>query len=1045
MIKSLVDRCIERSRPVLLLLTIILIWGCLAYINIPKEDNPDVQIPIIGIQITLPGILTEEVENFILKPLEKNLKTVSNIKKITSYAATNGAEIIIEFPMGIDIKNALINVRDKVNQSKKDLPKDIIEPYIYEINLSEFPVLSLILFGDLPEKTLNHIARDLKDKLSQIPELLEINLNGKREDEIEILITPDNIKSFNLQIDDLTNVIGKNSAVIAAGNIENQKGSFSFKVPSFINNIHDILNLPIKVKNNQIVKLSAIAEIRDGFKNQETIVKVNGKKVISIDISKRIGANIIDTIAKIKDLITKEEEFLPKNLKILYAFDTSEDIKNSLEDLENNIFFAALLSLLPIIYIIGFRSALLVTIALPCSFIIGILIIRFLGYSLNMVVIFSLILSIGMLVDAAIIICEYADRKIIENIDHKKAYSLAVSRMFWPVIGSTLTALIVFVPLFFWPGIVGEFMKFLPITIISTVLGSIITAFIFIPVIASLFPKPAPLSEQERLTILAAEEGGDLNNLGKYTRLYIDNLVKVLKTPWRFIISVFSILIISIAAFSIFGPGVEFFPKVEPKSAKIKISSPGNLSILEKDQIVSDVYKKIKKYDNEIKIFYLTSGQVDRTKPHIIGSIQLEFVNWKKRRNVDLILSDIKKDMDSFAGISIETIVEQEGPGGEKAINIEISSRFPENLAQAALKVTNLMNQMGTLQDIENNLDNSSVEWEVNIDFAKALTHGVDYNIIGSYLRLFTSGHKIGSFRPVYADEEVDIMLKYPSDKQNFTYLNNLMINSKFGLVAVSNFLEFKPVKKVDTLTRINGLRTITISANNKMGIIADEQVKKLQSLIKKHDIDPSIQIKFVGDTEDMKENQDFLSNAFFLSLLSIALILLIQFNSFFETIVIMSAIFLSTAGVMLGLLVTYQPFGIVMCSLGIIALAGVVVSNNIIYIDTYKDLRSKHIEVKEALIRTGSQRLRPILLTAGIGIIGLLPLVFGINIDILKFEITIDAPSSQWWRQLSTTIAGGHAFSTILTLFLTPCLLLLKDSGRLSFKKISILRKIIK
>ncbi|PIR39010.1 MAG: MFS transporter [Alphaproteobacteria bacterium CG11_big_fil_rev_8_21_14_0_20_39_49] len=1032
---TFIDACINRYRTIILILLLVFAVGTSSYKSIPKEQDPDVRIPFIITTMTHEGISPEDAERLLIKPMEKELRSIEGVKEMTAYATEGRASVTLEFNAGFDSEKALNDVREKVDLAKTELPTDTDEPDVKEINLSLFPVINVIIGGDIPERTLVTIARNLRDKIEELPNVLDVNIAGDREEAVEIEIDPIMVESYRITLAEMNQIATGFNRLIAAGALDNGNGRYSIKVPGLLEGLNDILSLPVKVNGDSVVTVRDIAKIKKTFKDPTGFARANGKNSIVLEVSKRTGTNVIETINQVKERVAFEKQFWPEHIDITYSGDKSGTIINMLKDLENNIIMAILLVMIVIIYFVGLRSAALVTIAIPGAFLLGVLFIDSIGLTVNIVVLFSLILSIGMLVDSAIITCEMADRKMTEGKSKKEAYTESAKYMKWPIIASTATTLVVFMPLLFWPGIVGQFMQYMPITLIATLTGSLLMAIIFIPTIGCILPfkhKPS----QKVIENIELTEKGDLEKLKGSASVYYKLLKAVVNHAGIFALFIFLILCSVYVYYAKFGTGVEFFPEIEPETSQIQIRARGNLSVQEKDALVRKVEERI--FDVEgIRVFYAKSGAMEGGKgipEDAVGIINIEYDDWKKRPKAHKIIEEIKKRTEGMAGIIINTQDEQAGPGAAKPIELIISSRKPELLEPAVTKILDLTGDIEGLVDIEDTRPIPGIEWNMDIDRSMAAKFGADVNILGNFIKFITNGLKMTSYRPDDSDEDVDILIRFPEEKRNLTALDNLRVATEAGLIPISNFVTREAQPKVDTIYRMNGMRNMTIKADVAEGILADTKVKEVKELLSQMERNPDISVRFKGDEEQQNEAQQFLSNAFILALFCMALILVTQFNSIYYMLIILSAVFLSTVGVLLGLIVTGQPFGIVMCGVGVISLSGIVVNNNIIFIDTYQKLKEAGMEPKEAVLRTGIQRLRPILLTAGTTVLGLIPMVLALNIDFITREVTIGAPSSQWWRQLSTSIAGGLTFATILTLFFTPALLIIGD--RFFYKK---------
>ncbi len=1021
-----IDAAINRSRPVLLILCLILVAGTVSYATIPKEADPDIAIPIIYVSIHHEGISPEDAERLLIRPMESELQNIEGIKEMTSTATEGNASIVLEFDAGFDSDTAFDDVREKVDIAKVELPAETDEPSVHEVNVALFPVLVVTLYGDASERLLVETARKLRDQLESLQGVLEVDIAGDREDLVEVLIDPVRAENYQQSQDSLIQFISRNNELVAAGALDTGSGRFAIKVPGLFESVEDILSLPILVSGDSMVKFSDVAIANRTFKDPTAFARVNGQPAVALEVTKRIGTNIIDTIAEVRNLVTREQRNWPTNIRVLFSQDKSNDIRDMLYDLQNNVIAAVLLVMIVIVAVLGLRTAGLVGLAIPGSFLAGILIIAMMGLTVNIVVLFSLIMAVGMLVDGAIVVVELADRKMAEGLPRNQAYAIASNRMAWPIIAATATTLAAFMPLLFWPGIVGEFMKYLPITLIATLTASLFMALIFVPTLGSIFGKRATDSERHTKVLIAMEDG-DLNLITGWTGRYIKLLRWAIRFPKRVILLALAILAGVYAAYGTFGKGVEFFPNVEPENAVLQIRARGDLSIIERDELVREVESRILDMV-EFTSIYARSGSRFRSEvsDDTIGVIQLELIDWELRRPASEIMTEIRQRTDDLAGIVIEVQEQESGPPVGKPVQVQVSSRFPELLAPAVERIRGALDQMGGYVDVNDSRPIPGIEWQMRVDRAEASRYGADIATVGGVVRLVTNGVRIGSYRPDETDDEVEIRVRYPVGDRSVDQLDRLRIPSERGAVPISNFVTRVANQKVGTIRRSDGQRVITVEANVEEGLLPDDKVSEIRDWLTQAEFDPRIEFSFKGEDQEQREAEEFLLKAFGVALFAMAIILVTQFNSFYQSLLILSAVFFSTIGVLLGLLITNQPFGIVMSGVGVIALAGIVVNNNIVLIDTYNRQLQHGRDAVEAVLRTGALRLRPVLLTTVTTILGLLPMVLGMNIDFIGRKISIGGPSTQWWTQLATAVAGGLAFATILTLIMTPCLLLL-------------------
>jgi multidrug efflux pump len=1023
---NVIELAMLRSRTVILSLLVVLIGGVVAYSTIPKEAEPDIEIPIIYVSIEHDGISPEDAERLLVRPVEQELRSIEGVKEMTANAYEGGANVQLEFDAGIDTKRAMQDVREKVDLAQAKLPGETEEPTVNEVKVSRFdPMLVLNLAGNVPERTLTTIAKDLKEKLEALPGVLEVNLIGTREELMEVVVDPLAMESYGLDQAQIISFVSRNNRLVAAGALHSEEGRFPVKVPGVFESAEDVLDLPIKAVGERVVHFKDIAQVRRTYKDAESVARLNGKPALAIEVVQRSRANIIDTIDEVNAIVDEERAFWPPEIEIIASRDKSDDVNDMLSELQNNVLAAVLLVFIVIIGILGIRSALLVGVAIPGSFLMGILLIGSFGVTINMVVLFALIMAVGMLVDGAIVVTEMADRRMAEGDSRHDSYSRAATRMAWPIIASTCTTLAAFVPLALWPGTSGEFMKYLPITMIAVLSASLVMALLFVPTLGSIFGRTGANTEEARRN-LAAAETGNLDDVTGFTGSYIQFLKRTLQKPSLNVAGVSALLVAVYAAFFIFGKGIEYFPDVEQPFGMVDIRARGDLSTEERDRLVRQVEDRILGMP-EIKYLYAKTGSSDQGAEDQIGSLTLNYVDWEARRPADEILADIQERTNDLVGIRIETRKPDSGPPMGKPIRIEFSSRFPEHLSDAVARVRALMELDADIVNIEDSRPLPGIEWQIKVDRAEAARFGADISLVGAMVQLVTNGIKIGEYRPDDSDDEIDIRVRYPESSRSLAQIDELRIPTDQGLVPISTFIERMPAQKVGTIRRTDMRRTLAIDADVAAGVLVDDVVRQLNATLSDLDIDPRVSFSFRGSTEDQQEDMDFLARAMMMALAIMAIILVTQFNSIYQAGLILTAVLFSTGGVLLGHLIMGKPFGVIMSSVGVITLAGIVVNNNIVFIDTYNVLRSRGEQPFDAILRTCAIRLRPVLLTTVTTIVGLLPMVLGVNINLIDRDISIGAPSSQWWTQLASSVAGGLAFATILTLVLTPSLLMIQ------------------
>ena len=1024
-----IDAAVQRARPVLLVLALVLVAGSVAYVTIPKESDPDIAIPILYVLIPHDGISPEDAERLLVRPMEQELRNVEGLKELRATAKEGHATLVLEFEAGFDADQALRDVREQVDDAKSELPGDTEEPSVHEVNVALFPVIVVTLYGDISERVLVSLARDLRDKLEGLPGVLEADIAGDREDVLEVLVDPGRLESLNQTPGALLRSVARNNQLVAAGALDTGQGRFSVKVPGLFEKTEDVLEVPIKTSGNRVLTFGDIGIARRTFKDPTGFAWVDGQPAIVLEVSKRIGTNIIDTIADVRALVEEERRNWPEGVQVRFSQDKSEDIRNMLRDLQNNVVAAIVLVMIVVVAALGLRTAGLVGISIPGSFLTGILVLSFAGLTINIVVLFSLIMAVGMLVDGTIVVVELADRRMAEGHPRRQAYAMAAKRMAWPIIAATATTLAAFMPLLFWPGIVGEFMKYLPITLIATLAASLFMALVFIPTLGGVIGRRAPDSDYQ-IESLSAAESGDLNRITGASRLYLGVVRVAVNHPVSVVLLAGVLLAGVYAAYGHFGRGVEFFPDVEPENAVLHVHARGDLSVDERDQLVREVEQRILGMP-EFASIYARSGtrfRSDEVSEDTIGIVQLEFVEWRHRRPATEILDEVRARTADLAGIVLEVRKEEMGPPVGKAIQVELSSPEPDLLPGAVEQMRAGLEGIANLVDITDTRPIPGIEWQLRVDREEASRFGVDVNIVGSTIRLVTNGIKAGEYRPDDTDDEVEIRVRFPFSDRNLGQLDRLRVTTSEGAVPIANFVTRAAIPRTGTINRTDGQRILKIESEVREGVPVNEKVTEIRNWLAGAGLDSRIAVTFKGEDEEQREAEAFLTKAFGAALFVMAIILVTQFNSFYQAFLILSAVLLSTIGVLLGLLITDQPFGIVMSGIGVIALAGIVVNNNIVLIDTYNILRRGGMDPVEAALRTGVLRLRPVVLTSITTVLGLMPMVLGVNIDIVGRSIEVGGPSTQWWTQLATAVAGGLAFATVLTLVLTPSLLVLGE-----------------
>ncbi len=1030
---SMLAAILSRPRAVLSLMLVMLIAGIWSFVEIPKEADPDIQIPAVYISIPLPGISPEDSERLLVKPVETKLKGLDGIKDMTGIATESHAGIFVRFETGVDIDQAIADTREKLDLAKAELPADAEEPIVNEINFSLQPTIVVTLSGDVPERTLFARARELQDELEGISTVLEAKLSGEREELLEIIVDPVKLEAYGVSQQELLSAASLNNRLIAAGAVNNPSGRYNVKIPGLFENASDIFNLVVKSSEGTTVTLGQVAEIRRTFKDRTRFAEFNGDRTIAIEVVKRIGSNILENNSEVKRIVAEVTKDWPAAIKVETTLDQSRLIGDILGSLTSSILLAILLVMTLVVAALGLRSGLMVGLAIPTSFMIGFLFFGFLGYTVNIMLMFGLVLTVGMLVDGAIVMIEYADRKMAEGLDKKQAYIQAAQRMFWPIVSSTATTLAAFLPMLLWPGVAGDFMEYLPLTVIVVLSASLITAMIFLPTIGAIFGK-ADTTDSATAARLAADGEGDILTIPGATGSYIRFLNRIIRHPLKVVIVLLLGMSGIVYAYALKPTGVEFFVNTEPEVAIVYVRARGNMSNEQKLDVVQSVYARIAgnpAIDNTTTYAGTDSGgqgglgATQDVPGDLIGQVQIELKQVGQRKDWDTVKAELEQATSGVPGTIIEVRELAGGPQSGKDIRLQVQASDRDVALAAAARVRDYMEtSIEGLADIDDDAPLPGYEIALAVNREEAGRFGASVAAAGSLVQLITNGAMIGTYRPDDSRDELEIRVRLPEDQRSLAALDTLKLQTPQGLQPLSNFVTREVRQQVNTLYRFNAKPSIFVKANAAPGYQSFGQIQQLDGWLKSQEWPSGVSFNFRGADEDQKESAAFLQKALLGSLFLMFMILVIQFNSFYHTALTLVTVIMSSVGVILGMLVMRQYFSIIMTGTGLVALAGVVVNNAIVLIDTYQNLLKKGMTPVDATLRAAAQRLRPILLTTVTTILGLLPLMFQLNVDFLHRTVGIGSMTSAWWVHLSTAMVFGLAFATILTLVFCPVML---------------------
>ena len=976
---------------------------------------------------TYEGVAPEDMEELISIPIERKLKGISDVEEIRSTSAEGISTVAVKFLPSVDIDDALQKVRDKVDLAKKDLPGDLPDdPVLQEVNFSDLPVIRVVLSGPFSLRRLQKFAEDMEDRLESIPGVLDASLSGGLEREIHVEFDLDRVGAYRVPFSSLINAVSKSNVNMPGGSMDIGQAKYLVRVPEDFQDPAEIFSIVAFVRDGKPVYLRDVAFIRDSHKDPLTRSRINGVKSVTLAIQKRSGENIVEVTDQVKAIVGEMKLLLPPTLKIDLTSDMSNDVRLMVADLENNILSGLILVVAVILLFIGGRSAIFVALAIPYSMFITFILLAAFDVTLNMVVLFSLILALGMLVDNGIVIVENIYRHIQQGMSRKEAALTGANQVAWPVITSTATTLGAFMPMLFWPGIMGEFMGYLPETLIMALTASLFVALVINPVLSARYQAAKPMKTEKRKS----------SREPVVKRIYLVLLTWSLNHRLIVVLISFLLLVGSLVLYGAFGKGSEFMPDTEPRRAYVHVKAPEGTNLDASDKLVKLVENIVSKYED---IRYVISNigaeggdpfSQGGTGTHI-SRVALDFKDFHDRKTLSsTVVNEVReKTLGAVKGAEVQVEKEKEGPPTGAPVNLEISGKDIHVLGELAGKITKEIEDIPGLVDLKDNFVKGKPEIRIHVDKEKAALMGLDTYAIAYTVKTAINGAKVGVYRE--GKDEYDIIARLPDkDRHSLESLKRITVSGPKGEpIPLTSLAEIELSSGLGAIMRLDQKRVVTISGDVS-GRLANDVIQDIETHLKTRiDWPRGYSYRFSGEQEEQAKSAAFLGKAFVAALFIIFLILVTQFNSFMTPFIVLTSVLLSLIGVFLGLLITDTAFGVIMTGIGVISLAGVVVNNAIVLIDYYNQLKERGMAVREALIKAGLVRFRPVMLTAITTILGLLPMATGISFDFRKVALDIGNESSQWWGPMAVAVIFGLAVATLLTLLVVPVLCSLLNS----------------
>lgn len=1088
---------VRHPTSMLVLLGIVAVLGLVSYLSIPKEASPEITIPVIAVSTSYPGVSPNDVETLVTRRIEEELNTIPEIEELTSTSVEGHSSVVAEFSTGVDMEEALRKVREKVDRAKPKLPADVKEPVVMEFNLSEFPILQVNVSGEYGLVRLKDVAEDLKERLEQIPMISEVQVSGGLEREVKVEVDLARLKHYGLTYQDIVETIQNENVTIPGGVLDVGSVKYPVRVAGEFADTRLIEDLVVATRGGRPIYVRDVADVDFGFKEQASYARLDGNPVVTLDVIKRSGENIIATADAVRAAIAELEPGFPPTTVVKITADQSEDIHEMVTSLENNIISGLILVLAVLLFFLGLRNAGFVAVSIPLSMLLSFVVLKAVGITMNMVVLFSLILALGMLVDNAIVVVENIYRHMEEGLDRATAAVRATGEVAMPVIASTATTLGAFLPLVFWPGIVGEFMGFLPKTLIITLASSLFVALVLVPVLCALFMRldgapRAPLTRPARWTLLALGVLGFLalasaNGVAALTlaltaaalvllhRLLLRRLAQwfqhrlvprllvryerrlrwALAHRGRVIGGSLALLLASFVAFGALNAGVEFFPeRIPPAQVYVKIDVPAGTSPSFTNAVAERIEAQLQELAGirDAESVVATVGATGQWSGMMGGggdaTVTVSFRPFEEREtDVFATVAEMQQRLgDGIAGAEFKVEKPNMGPPSGLPVNLEIIGSDPLVLRQLAARAVAELRAApvaAKLEGLESDMEDGRPELVVEVDRERAALYGLSTARVGNTVRSAIQGVEAAKFRTGNDEYDITVRLAEPY-RRDLGALADLTVLHEGRPIPLNSVARWYMAEGAGSVRRKDLDRVATVSSDVRAGFNSNAVLREVQQALGdfERSLPPGYTLRYTGQQQEQDEAQRFLFGAFLTALMLIAFVLVSQFNSVVKPLIILTSVVMSTAGVLIGLLVFRMPFGIIMTGVGIISLAGVVVNNAIVLIDYIDLLRERGMSRREALVQAGLTRFRPVVLTAVTTVLGLVPLAIGLNFDFVGLFTALSpnlywgGEQAAWWGPMAIAVIAGLSFATVLTLVLVPVMYSLVDDASEFFKR---------
>ncbi|MFW6050142.1 MAG: efflux RND transporter permease subunit [Myxococcota bacterium] len=1049
----MIEWLVRRRATVATAVLSVFVFGAFTYGSLPREASPDVDVPFVMVTTPYLGVSPEDVESLVTIPIENELTGIKDLKEMRSTSAEGASIVTLEFEPEVQIEDALQRVRDRVDLAEPKLPEDAEDTEVREVSFSDFPILILTIGGPVDEERLKHIGELLEDDIERVSGVLDADLSGGREREIRVQIDPYRLQHYGLSLDDVIGAIAAENVNIPGGDVRTGDANFLLRVPGDFQEPQEIENVAVKRIGDRPVFVRDLGRVVDGFADRDSYARMNGEPAVSIAVSKRAGANILEVAEAVKELARQRAEHWPEGVTFRVLGDQSKFIEDMVSELENGVLTALILVVAVILFFMGVRNSLFVAVSIPLSMLLSMLFIWAFGMTLNMIVLFSLILALGMLVDNAIVLVENIYRHVEEGRDLFSAAIVGTREVAGAVAASTATTVAAFVPLVFWTGIMGQFMGYLPKTVIIVLICSLVVAIGVLPVLTSMAMK-APKRAREQVVD------------GRVMRSYRSVLEWSIRHRYLSAGMGVATLVGTFVVFGLFNHGTEFFPETDPNRATVTVRAPDGTDLEATDAIVRRVEGMLADLEN-VDVYVAETGVAGGGDP-ISGSQSVAHmaritVDFHPDRNTakpgekvrveptPRTVDRIREQVQTIPGAEIAVEKERMGPPVGKPIAVEVSGEEFHRVGDLASKVRRDLGDIPGVTELTDDYRVGRPEMRLRIDRGAAKRVGASTQDVASTIRTAFAGTTASVLRE--GDEEHDINVELdPAHRSDLQAVLALRIPGKEDTspdtfpVPLSTVASYELAGGSGSIRHVDQKLVVTVEGNVEEGYNENAVRAEVADYIERTNAELAgpMALRLGGANDEQREAQQFLSVAFLVAIFLIAFVLVAQFNRFDLPLVILASVVLSLIGVLWGLLVTGTPFGVIMTGLGIISLAGVVVNNAIVLLDYVEQLRARGRRTHDALVEAGMVRFRPVMLTALTTVLGLVPMAVGVSLDFRKGQLILASQSAQWWGPMAVAVIFGLAISTVLTLVLVPTMYTILEDVRGLVKRVPGLGRLV-